>query len=175
MRFLGGILFGILLTAVAILAYIRFGNVPVAVSDTSWKIERQVAHQALGRRIDGEMVKTPPIAADETAFHAAAPLYLQKCAFCHGTPAKSSMMADAEFPDAPQLFKQHRNVVVGVSDDEPGETYWKIKNGIRLSGMPSYKDDLSDTQMWQVAQMLANADKLPADVMQELQQPAPQP
>ena len=170
MRFFVGIVFGIVLTALGLAAYLHFGNVPVAVSDAGWKLERQIAHQALGRRIDSEMIKTPPVAADATAFHAAAPLYVQKCAFCHGTPGKPSMMADAEFPDAPQLFKAHRNGVVGVSDDEPGETYWKIRNGIRLSGMPSYKDDLSDTQMWQVAQMLANADKLPADVMQQLQQ-----
>jgi len=27
--------------------------------------------------------------------------------------------------------------VVGVSDDEPGETYWKVANGIRLTGMPA--------------------------------------
>jgi len=175
MRFLGGILFGIILTAICLWAYIRFGNVPVAVSDTGWKIERQIAHQALGRRIDSEMIKTPPIEADASAFQAAAPLYIQKCAFCHGTPDKPSAMEHAEFPDAPQLFKKHRNGVVGVSDDEPGETYWKIKNGIRLSGMPSYKNDLSETEMWQVAQMLANADKLPAGVMQQLLQPAPQP
>jgi len=37
-----------------------------------------------------------------------------------------------------------------VSDDEPGETYWKVANGIRLTGMPAYKNVLTDTQMWQV-------------------------
>jgi thiosulfate dehydrogenase len=170
MRFFIGILFGIVLTALGIAAYLHFGNVPVAVSDAGWRIERQLAHQALDRRIDSEMIKQPPVAADAAAFHAAAPLYVQKCAFCHGTPGTTSMMDKAEFPHAPQLFRKHGNGVVGCSDDEPGETYWKIKNGIRLSGMPSYKDELSDTQMWQVAQMLANADKLPADVMQQLQQ-----
>jgi len=56
--------------------------------------------------------------------------------------------------------------VVGVSDDPPGETYWKVANGIRLTGMPSYKPQLSDTEMWQVSQLLANADKpLPPDAL----------
>ena len=41
--------------------------------------------------------------------------------------------------------------VVGVSDDEPGETYWKVANGIRLSGMPAYTHILTETQMWQVS------------------------
>jgi mono/diheme cytochrome c family protein len=34
-----------------------------------------------------------------------------------------------------------------------------VANGIRLTGMPSFKDVLTDTQMWQVSQLLANADK----------------
>ena len=49
--------------------------------------------------------------------------------------------------------------MVGVSDDPPGETYWKVANGIRLTGMPSYKQVLTDIQMWQVGLLLANADK----------------
>src|SRR5260370_14560929 len=49
----------------------------------------------------------------------------------------------------------------GVTDDEPGESYWKIFNGIRLSGMPGFSKSLSETQMWQMAILLANADKLP--------------
>jgi mono/diheme cytochrome c family protein len=48
---------------------------------------------------------------------------------------------------------------VGVSDDPSGETYWKAANGIRLTGMPAYKDILSDTQLWQVSLLLANANK----------------
>lgn len=56
--------------------------------------------------------------------------------------------------------------MVGVSDDPPGETYWKVANGIRLSGMPAYKDVLNETQMWQVSLLLANADKpLPPSVV----------
>jgi mono/diheme cytochrome c family protein len=56
--------------------------------------------------------------------------------------------------------------VVGVSDDPVGETYWKVRNGIRLSGMPAFNNLLNETQMWQVSVLLANADKpLPANVI----------
>jgi mono/diheme cytochrome c family protein len=60
------------------------------------------------------------------------------------------------YPRPPQLFQGK-----GVTDDEPGETYWKIFNGIRLTGMPGFSKTLSETQMWQMALLLANADKLP--------------
>jgi thiosulfate dehydrogenase len=76
------------------------------------------------------------------------------------------------FPDAPQLWKPHGSGVVGVSDDPPGETYWKVDNGIRLTGMPSYRKILNPTQEWQVTLLLANADKpLPQPVISLLQQP----
>jgi len=42
----------------------------------------------------------------------------------------------------------------------PGETNWKAANGIRLTGMPGFTGSLTDTQIWQVSLMLANADKL---------------
>jgi mono/diheme cytochrome c family protein len=64
------------------------------------------------------------------------------------------------FPKPPQLFTGH-----GVTDDPAGETYWKTANGIRLTGMPAYKQTLSDQQMWQVSVMLANADKLPDEAV----------
>jgi hypothetical protein len=76
------------------------------------------------------------------------------------------------FPDAPPLWEKHHGEVVGVSDDPPGETYWKVVNGIRLSGMPAYKEVLSETEMWQVSVLLANADKpLPPAALALLKQP----
>jgi mono/diheme cytochrome c family protein len=60
------------------------------------------------------------------------------------------------YPHAPLLFKGK-----GVTDDPPQESYWKVKNGIRLTGMPTFAGVLDDNQMWQVALLVANADKLP--------------
>ena len=77
------------------------------------------------------------------------------------------------YPHAPQLWHAHGSEnVVGVSDDPPGETYWKVANGIRLSGMPAFDQVLSSTQMWQVSLLLANANKsLPQPAMDILAQP----
>jgi thiosulfate dehydrogenase len=70
------------------------------------------------------------------------------------------------------LWEKHHGDVVGVSDDPPAETYWKVANGIRLTGMPAYKQVLSETEMWQVSVLLANADKpLPPAAVTLLKQP----
>jgi mono/diheme cytochrome c family protein len=155
-----GIVLGILLVPVAVLAWFHFGNPPVAVADSPFWHEKQITGMALNARIDKEEVKTPPIAADEAAFVAGAQVYHEQCAACHGYHGSPSSFGSHMFPAAPPLWEKHHNKsVVGVSDDDPGETYWKVANGIRLTGMPSYKDILSDTQMWQVTLLLANADK----------------
>jgi len=159
-RILFGIVLGMLLIPLAALAYIKYGNVPVAVADSPFPYERQITHMALNRRINEEMPGTAPIQADETNLVAGAQIYKQDCAFCHGFHGKKSTIGANMFPSAPQLWEKHHNgTVVGVSDDPAGETYWKVSNGIRLTGMPSYKMQLTDTQMWQVSLLLANADK----------------
>jgi hypothetical protein len=41
--------------------------------------------------------------------------------------------------------------------------------------MPSFKTKLSDTQLWQVSQLLAHADELPESVKKELVPDLPAP
>ena len=176
-RFLFGIVVGVLLVPLAVLAWFHFGTVPVAVADPPLPQEKLITSVPLNARIDRELIKTPPVQANEETFVAGAQIYRDQCAACHGFHGKPSSFGDHMFPDAPPLWeKHHNNDVVGVSDDEPGETYWKVANGIRLTGMPSYKQVLTETQMWQVSQLLANADKpLPPAALQILRgEPPPQ-
>ena len=169
-RFLLGVVIGILLLPVLVLAWFRFGHPPVAVGDSALPQERLIATVPLEARIARE-AQQAPIQADKTNFMAGARLYSDHCAVCHGFRGKSSAMAAHMFPDAPQLWESHHHEgaesgTIGVSDDPPGETYWKTANGIRLTGMPAFKDLLSQTEIWQVSLLLANADKpLPPEAL----------
>jgi len=159
-RFLLGLILGVLLIPAAVYLWFHYGHLPVAVADSPLPQERKITHGALDARIDRELTKTPPIQPDEGNLIAGAQIYHDQCASCHGLHGKPSAFAAHMYPDAPPLWEKHQNdTVVGVSDDPPGETYWKVTNGIRLTGMPSYKDILTDTQRWQVSLLLANADK----------------
>ncbi len=154
----------------------KFGNPPVAVADPAFPMEAQIVRVPLGSRIDRELEK-PPFGTSEDAFEAGAKIYVASCASCHGTPGHDVAFARWMYPRAPQLFKKHANSpVVGVSDDDAGVSYWKIKNGIRLTGMPAYQHLYSGTQIWDVALLLKNADQpLPEPVMKVLQQEAAAP
>jgi mono/diheme cytochrome c family protein len=52
----------------------------------------------------------------------------------------------------------------GATDDPASESYWKAANGIRRSGMPAFKEKLTDMQLWQVTQLVAHANAIPESV-----------
>ncbi|MDP9267989.1 MAG: cytochrome c [Acidobacteriota bacterium] len=167
-RFLAGLILGLLVIPVGVCVYFITGMVPVATSAEAMPFEKTLARMGLRAHVAREAPKSAPFQADDAAYAAAAQLYRADCAVCHGLPNRpETPVAKGMFPQPPQLFAGH-----GVTDDPPGETYWKIANGIRLTGMPAYSQSLSDQQMWQIALLLATErDKLPEAVKQELAKP----
>jgi mono/diheme cytochrome c family protein len=171
MRMFGTLVFGMILGVVALLAgvyyYFATGQAPVATSAQAMPFEKRLAHQALNARVAREMPKTVPIQPDEPNLVTGAQVYREHCAVCHGLPGqKETLIATGMFPRPPKLMEGK-----GVTDDEPGESYWKVANGIRLTGMPGFRPALPDTQMWQVSLLVANADKLPKSVQDSLSVP----
>jgi mono/diheme cytochrome c family protein len=122
---------------------------------------------ALHARLAKEMPTQVPVPVDEPNLLVGAHIYMEHCAVCHAVPGKEqTAIAKGEFPRPPHLFKGK-----GVTDDEPGETYWKVANGIRLTGMPSFNQHLSTTEMWQVSLLLAHVDKLTDSIKAVLANP----
>lgn len=150
---------GLIIIPAAAYLYFAFGNLPVAVADAPFPFEAKIVRVPLHARIDREMPSQSPLAMNDENLIAGAQTYHQQCASCHGSKNHLSSFAANMFPRAPQLWSSHRKGMVGVSDDLVGETFWKVKNGIRLSGMPAYKSLLSDEQIWQVSMLLSVADK----------------
>jgi mono/diheme cytochrome c family protein len=160
LRFLLGILVGLVLAPVLVLGWLRYGHPPVAVADGQLPFERQIVKVPMHVRIEREMPTSAAIEPTEENLFAGAQVYRDQCASCHGYRDKPSDFADHMFPQAPQLWQLHNDgKTVGVSDDPPGETYWKVANGLRLTGMPAYGKILTEKQIWQVSLLLANADK----------------
>ena len=169
---LRGILIGFIFTVIAIAAgveyYFTSGRAPVATTDPDMPFEKMFARKALGARIAQQPAMESPVPADDNNLQQGALLYRENCAVCHGVPGGlRSNVAAGMYPKPPELFHG-----TGVTDDPASESYWKVANGIRLSGMPGFKGKLTDTQLWQVSQLVAHADKLPDAVMKQL---APSP
>jgi mono/diheme cytochrome c family protein len=159
-----GILIGFLFTLIilggGLFYYFYSGLAPVATADASMPFEKKLAHMALDAHISRQHIPQPAVPADEPNLLAGASIYKQHCAVCHGLPNQHpSEYATTMFPKPPQLFRGK-----GVTDDPASESYWKTANGIRLSGMPSFTSQLTDTQLWQVSQLLTHANEIPESV-----------
>ena len=170
-KFLLGFIIGVIVVAFFGLGYFYFGFAPAATAASPMPFEKRAAKWALSARIKKEMPNGAQIPASEANLLAGAEMYKRDCAVCHGLPgeAKVSNVAAGMYPKPPQLW-QH-----GVTDDPVGETYWKVANGIRMTGMPAFKASTSDEAVWQVSLLLANADKLPPSVTAALAQSVAQP
>ncbi|MFZ3263380.1 MAG: cytochrome c [Terriglobales bacterium] len=171
MKFIAGLVLGIILVPVSVYFYFASGSAPVATTDSDMPFETLLADKAQNARIEKDMPKNVPIPANEANYLAGAELYKQDCAVCHGLPlSPKTAIATGMYPHPPQLFMGK-----GVTDDPPGESYWKIFNGLRLTGMPGFSKSLNETQMWQLALLLANADKLPSSAKAALVAPPAPP
>lgn len=170
-RFLIGLIVGILLMPVLFVVYVVSGRVPVATSDPPMPFEKFLAGAGQFARIRKEAPKRDVSGFTAADLVSGAEVYQKDCAVCHGLPQQpATSVSKGMFPSPPQLFTTKGEVV----DDPPGVTYWRVKNGIRLTGMPGYHASLSEQQMWQVTALVARADKLPPEALDALK-PAPPP
>ena len=155
-----GFILAVAISAGSVFLYFSAGLAPVATADPPMPFEKKLANMALDAHIEKQHIPASPVQADEANFLAGATVYKRQCALCHGLPGQSPIdYATTMFPKPPQLFRGK-----GVTDDPASETFWKAANGIRLSGMPSFKTKLTDTQLWQVSELLAHANEIPDSV-----------
>lgn len=156
-KFIFGLIVGIIAVYAVVYLYFSMGIAPVATAAPPMPFEKTFARMALHAHLDKEIPKSVPVQADDAAFTAGAQVYKDNCSVCHGVPGQpQSAIAKGMFPKPPKLMEG-----TGVTDDPPGETYWKVAGGIRMTGMPGFDKTLSTTQMWQVSLLCSNADKLP--------------
>jgi thiosulfate dehydrogenase len=161
-RFLAGVVIGVLLIVGAEFIFLTGGGMPVATKGGPLPLERFLTSRALTHAIAKEADRQSPLQATEANLLAGAKVYRAHCEVCHGQPDQKAPGAIARgmFPRPPMLMPPKK----GVTDDPVGESYWKVKNGIRLTGMPGFEGSLSEDELWQVSLLLLKADQLPGSV-----------
>lgn len=165
MKFAIGVIVGLLIFPLLAVLYVTSGRMPAATSDPPFPFENVIAGTALHARIRREAPTRDVSTFVTQELVGGADVYQKDCALCHGLPQQPvSSVAQGEYPRPPQLFTLDGR----VSDDPAGVTYWKVKNGIRLTGMPGFEKSLSDYELWQVTALVARADKLPPEVLDAL-------
>ena len=84
-------------------------------------------------------------------------VFLGSCAQCHGPDARGdSDLGRSMNPPAMDLSSSH------VQHWSDAELFWIIQNGVRLTGMPSWKSSISDNDTWKLALFIHNLPHLAA-------------
>lgn len=72
-------------------------------------------------------------------------LYSANCALCHGVPGVRPS------PVVRSMRPQPRDLAEAAADWSPAEIFWIVKNGLPMTGMPAWRETLSDADLWALA------------------------
>lgn len=142
-----------MLAVVAGAVFIYSGVFNVAATEPHWAVTYWLMEKARIRSIETHAAGiVPPRGYDEQAkIVGAVSHFSEHCATCHGGPGvRRGDLAEGMYPEPPELT----NV---SSRYTPGELFWILKNGIKMSAMPSMASD-GDDMLWATVAFL---EKLP--------------
>jgi len=96
---------------------------------------------------------TNPFAGQADAVAAGKDIFNTNCVSCHGADAKG------DGPAGTSLTPPPADLLEPAANDSDGEIFWRIALGNQIpdmqgSAMVSWKDQLSETQIWQVVTYL---------------------
>ncbi|HLN58501.1 MAG TPA: cytochrome c [Thermoanaerobaculia bacterium] len=150
MRFLVGVLFGILLVAIAAAAIVYTGSFNVSAIVPPSKTERTLATFALNKAVARRApVRKNPLAASAETFRGGLAHFRENCVICHGAPGVDPReIGQGLNPGAPDLTLRR------VQARSDGELFWITSNGIRMSGMPAFSPTHAENEIWQIVAFL---------------------
>ena len=135
--------------------YARLGLVNPRADIPVPSLEKKTAMTFLDASIDRRARdEKNPVSADEVNLIAGMSLYQAHCAGCHGDVTHpESSVAKALYPRPPQFIQE-------APDMPDNQNFYLLKHGIRWSGMPAFKQSLTDQQIWEIVGFLSHMDKL---------------
>jgi mono/diheme cytochrome c family protein len=151
---------GIVLVPLGVLsafAYVKSGLFNVAASRphtafTEWVTHETMIH-SVRRRAQG--VADPPQRFGAVQVIAGFCQYEAHCVACHGAAgvARAQWVSGLE-PAPPYLLDVHQRF-------QPRELFWIVRNGIKMTAMPAWRDSMSDGEIWNTVAYLEASAKMP--------------
>ncbi len=158
-KFLLGFATAVVVVLLGLFCFVRFGFVDPRADAAEGAIERKVAMPALDAAVDRRAPEVQnPVQPTDDNLMAGMKIYQTACAGCHGDIQQThTKFGDSFYPRVPQFAED-------APDMPENQNFFIIEHGVRLSGMPGWKGELTESQMWQVTTFLSHMDKLPAGV-----------
>ena len=147
------------LALLAIFIYVRFGFLNMRADIPINPVEKAIAMPSVDASVGRRAPQVQdPVSAMDANLITGMKIYQTNCSMCHGDINRPhAMLADSLYPRAPQFLED-------PPDMPANQNFFIIQHGVRWTGMPSWKQSLSDQQMWLVTTFLSHMGKLPPHV-----------
>jgi mono/diheme cytochrome c family protein len=135
--------------ALVVAAFIYSGAYNVAATDQHWSLTHTILEAARVRSIKMHAagLKPPDNLDDHKRVVEGTSHFAGGCAMCHSAPGvEPNEIAKAMYPSPPVLTN-------AATQWTPGELFWIVRNGIKMSGMPAAADH-SDDEIWSIVAFL---------------------
>jgi mono/diheme cytochrome c family protein len=152
MKYMIGAIIAIVLIIIGLLFFLYSGVYNISAADrhtgtTMWMINTLKENSV--KNYADEEIQIPDL-SDTSLVNRGFNQYKEMCVGCHGAPGVE-ILAKGFYPAPPPLTK-------AAGKWNPRELFWILKNGIKMSAMPSFGVHLSDEMIWSVT---AFTQKLP--------------
>lgn len=161
MRFVGALIFWIVVAIIAFFAFAFSGIYQVGADVPHWSITRHaigmVREHAVDRRVAD--IKPPPL-DDPALVKLGAEHYSEMCTGCHLAPGMGhSELRDGLYPQPPNLTR---------FAPDPAEAFWVIKHGLKMTAMPAWGETHDDHTIWAMVAYLQKQPRMSATEYQSL-------
>ena len=137
-------------------AFIKSGIYNVGASHPHTKFTTWLTHETMIHSVRRYAAGiAPPQSTSAAGLVSGFCAYETHCAACHGAAgvARQHWVSGLE-PQPPYLLDVTQRFT-------PSQLFWIAKNGIKMTGMPSWRDSLSDRDIWNVVAWLEASRNLP--------------
>ncbi|MFZ0454324.1 MAG: cytochrome c [Ignavibacteriaceae bacterium] len=145
MKVIVGFILCLIILATGGVIYIFSGMYDVSVENRDKGISRWILESTMENSVEhhARNVEIPSL-DDSTMILKGYVRYSRMCG-CHGSPGQESNRSFN--PEPPELYKT-------ANEWQPNELFWIVKNGIKMSAMPSFSGRASDDEIWETVAFL---------------------
>jgi mono/diheme cytochrome c family protein len=132
----------------AALAYVYAGQYDVAADSPHWQLTQRILATIRERSIAVSSARLkPPDLADPELIARGAEHYRSMCVGCHLAPGKTDTELREGLNPAPPNLSQ-------PAERNAAETFWVVKHGIKMSGMPAWGRSHDDQTLWAIVALV---------------------
>jgi mono/diheme cytochrome c family protein len=135
--------------------FVKSGLYNVAASSPHTKFTEWLTHETMIHSVRRRAADIAQPQLSRAAISSGYCEYQTHCVACHGAAGVARQRWASGFEPAPPYLIDINQRFTGP------QIFWIVKNGIKMTGMPSWRSELTDAQIWSVVVWLQASAKLP--------------